>query len=744
MCGRCAQKTAAGSNYCPRCRWTLFSDLPDLLAPGEAPAIELEAPRSGGFLERKKLEHQAASQDKSLKSGAESHINVLEDKLQAAPGDSGVLAALGEWCLLDRQLLRAQALLQKAVENAAPPDALALNNLGLVQARLGFWAPALEALQGAAKASPQDSTIWSNLASVALASGRFDLALEAAQKLQENAGSEAAREEWGEEIATLRGLAHVGKKQWNEARAALNGALHLARARREKAPEEAAGEDADALNNLALAEANAGDLKSAVEHLRAALQAAPGHPRVLNNLGVLALQQGRADVALKYLRLATQIEEELEAPEPARINNLGVALAARGMLDESLEAFVQAGSFESAEFEVLYNLGRALIQWGKPDKGVEALKKAFALDPYNADVHSVLGAAYLLRGQEKLLPEAVKHLKRALQINSAHKVAQINMTLALRESNNEETAGRLLTQTLKSYPRSSEALFLGALMTMMHGGEPGWAAAGGQFQMVYDARPDAIASLHNGALCQFMMGFRDTASGQWAMVSQRDPSFVPAHYMMGLSHAAGARYAEAIKAWLNAVEYEPANVDLQANMGFAYYRQEKWTMALKSFMSAHGLEPGDADLLASLGLSFARAGMFPQAVTAFTQSLAINPRSPVTHSNIGLAYYLQKQIERAIDHWKIVSQLDRSYAEKREEDQDKRFDDSLVSLRPFRWRERVVPTAPSMPPPKMKLLPGFNARRLRPLFREPDAQKSWSRREEMERTQRRIAQLHAK
>jgi len=464
----------------------------------------------------------------------------------------------------------------------------------------------------------------------------------------------------------------------------------------------------------------------------------------LNNMGVLALRQGRADVALKYLRMATQIEEELEAPEPARINNLGVALAARGMLEQSLEAFVLAGSFESAEFEVLYNLGRALIQWGKPDKGVEALKKAFALDPYNADVHSVLGAAYLLRGQEKLLPEAVKHLKRALQINSTHKVAQVNMTLALRESNNEETAGRLLTQTLKSYPRSSEALFLGALMTMMQGGEPGWAAAGGQFQTVYDARPDAMASLHNAALCQFLMGFRDTASSQWAMVSQRDPSFVPAHYMMGLSHAAAARYPEAIKAWLNAIEYEPSNVDLQANMGFAYYRQEKWNAAIKSFMSAHGLEPGDADLLASLGLSFARAGMFPQAVTAFTQSLSINPRSPVTHSNIGLAYYLQKQIERAIDHWKIVSQLDRSYAEKREEDQDKRFDDSLVGLRPFRWRERVVPPAPSLPPPKMKLLPGFNARRLRPLFHDADAQKAWSRREELERTQRRIAQMHAR
>lgn len=737
-CGRCAHKTAPKSNYCPRCRWALFSDLPELLSASEAPAIELEVPRGIGFLERKKLEHQASSQDKSIKLDTESHLNLLEDKLQGLPEDSEILSGLGEWCLLHYEYLRARALFEKAVEHSPRPDASIQNNLGLAQARLGLWAQALESLQAAAHIAPHEKVVWSNLAAVALATRRFDVALEAAQRAQECTGQES--EGWDEEIATMRGLAHVGQKQWGPARQALDEALRCARSRRGKDESQ----DANALNNLALALAEAGDYKSAIEHLSAALHAAPGHPRVLNNLGVMALRQGRADIALKYLRQAGQIEEELEAPEPMRISNMGVALAARGMLDESMAAFGTAGAFEGAEFEVLYNLGRALIQSGVPDKGVEALKRAFALDAHNVDVHTVLGAAYLMRGQEKLLPEAIKHLKRALQLDPAHKVAQVDMTLAMRQGNNQETAERLLGQTLKASPRSAQALFLGAVMTMMRGDAPSWAAAGAQFQMVHEARPDAVASLHNSALCQFLMGFRDTASAQWAVVVQRDPSFVPAHYMVGLSHAASARYAPALEAWAHAVEFEPGNIDLRANMGFVYYRQEKWGAAINSFMAAHRLAPGDADLLASLGLALARAGRFAQAVTVFGQSLSLNPRSPVTHSNIGLAYYLQQQIERAIDHWKIVSQLDRSYAEKREADQDRRFDDSLVSLRPFHWRERVVEVAPTLPPPKMRLLPGFNARRLRPLFADPDAQQAWARRENHERTQRRIAQLHAR
>jgi tetratricopeptide (TPR) repeat protein len=715
----------------------------------------VEAPRHGSFIERRVLDRQVTALDKSLHSEADTRLHALEERLEKSPGDTSAVSHMGEWCLVDRQHLRAQALLQRAVDNSksaggagssSGPDVCSLNNLGVVQAKLGFWSSALEPLQAAARVSPGESAVWSNIAAVSLAASRYDGVLEAAQKLQESVsgedGSEEARAEWAEEIATLRGLAFAGKKQWPEARAALGAALHMVRAHHNGKPEE--GEEADALNNLALAEAGAGEFGTAIEHLRAALHAAPGHPRVLNNLGVLALEQGRADVAHKYLSLAAQIEEELESPEPARIANMGVALAARGALDEALESFQKAGAFESAEFEVQYNLGRALIEWGLADKGVEALRKAFALDPYNADVHTVLGTAYLFKGQEKLLPEAVKHFKRALQLNPQHKVALLNMTLALRESHHEETAAKLLSQTLKQFPTSAPALFLGALMTMERGGEPAFAAAGGQLASVWQARPDALVALYNGALCQFLIGMRDDASNQWGIVAQRDPTFVPAHYMVGMGHAAASRFDKAIAAWAHAVEYEPGSIDLQANMGFAYYRLGKWNNAVKSFMSAHGLDPSDADLLAALGISFARAQMYPQALTAFTQSTNLNPRNAVTHSNIGLAYYLQNKVEDAIVHWKIVSQLDRSYAEKREEEQYKSFDDTQITLRPFRWRERVVWAAPSLPPPRLRLLPGFNSRRLRPLFCDESARKAWAKHEEADKARRKTAHLLAK
>ena len=137
--------------------------------------------------------------------------------------------------------------------------------------------------------------------------------------------------------------------------------------------------------------------------------------------------------ALKILQVARQIEEGSGQREPATYNHLGVTLAALGRLDEALENFENAGSHERAEFEVFYNLGRAYIERGHPDKGIAHLRHAFQVEPNYADLHALLGAAYLLRGRANLLPEAMKHLKRALQLNPRHATAFANLIMALRD-----------------------------------------------------------------------------------------------------------------------------------------------------------------------------------------------------------------------------------------------------------------------------------------------------------------------
>jgi tetratricopeptide (TPR) repeat protein len=388
---------------------------------------------------------------------------------------------------------------------------------------------------------------------------------------------------------------------------------------------------ADALNNLAIVEAAAGDYERAVARLGAALRMEPGNTRVHNNLGVIAYEQGHLPAAYKYLNYARQIEDHNEQVEPETRNHLAVVLSAMGNIDESWQEFQRAGNHERAEFEVWYNLGRAYIEIGKPDRGVNYLRKAFQANPQHPDVHVLLGAAYLLRGNASMRAEALKYLKRALQLQPRHLVAFCDLAMLLCEMDNQDGARLLINQALKAYPRSPELIFLRALVTLDEEEETHMARAGALFNTSLSGRPDMLVSLYDMALCQFVMGLRDAAAQQMEAVTKRDPAFSPAYFMIGVGHAVANRYTEALDAWQKAAQFEPGNPDLQANMGFVYYQRGDWQNAIACYVKAHPRRaPDDADILSCPGAFFRRActRLFARRGEATEMKYRLNPLSP--------------------------------------------------------------------------------------------------------------------
>jgi len=240
------------------------------------------------------------------------------------------------------------------------------------------------------------------------------------------------------------------------------------------------------------------------------------------------------------------------------------------------------------------------------------------------------------------------------------------------------------------------------------------------------------------------MGLRDPASKQLQLAVNRDPAFAPAYYLIGMGHASANRLDEALAAWLMALKYEPDNVDLLANAGYIYFHREEFRASIKHYMQAHQLMPTHAGLLSSLGLAFARAGMLTQAITAFQQSLKINARTPITHSNLGLAYYLFKKVDQAMEQWRVVSQLDAGYASRREEEQYRVYDNSLVEILPLNWPQRLVRLSPALPHAHTRPLPGYNARAYRPVIIDPILQKAAAMKIELDAKRRLLASMNLK
>jgi tetratricopeptide (TPR) repeat protein len=773
ICGRCGHRTAPNSTYCSTCHWTIYVDAPDTTGIANTPPVLAQAqlPAHGGFIARRRQESERSNLESELRALLDAQIAEAEEQLEANPDDAALQRHMGLIALLDGALERANAHFERA-HALAPHDLETHVNYGITLARRGQYQPALTLLEEARQKWPGRPATLFNLALAALGARRPQVVLDAVQELEELwRETPAIAADYHDEAMTARGLALLLENKNHEAHAALQAAAQRqvnldteedeptdpqtpeaeGAATLEYVPFKKEGEattlqlegeaDADLLNNLAIAEAALGRTAQAAARLAVALRLDPAHTPALNNLGVLSYGFGQYQAALKYLQTAHRIEEESGQREPATFNHLGVTLSALGRLDEALEQFEFAGSHERAEFEVFYNLGRAYIERGQPDKGIAHLRHAFELEPNHADLHALLGAAYLLRGRVNLLPEALKHLKRALQLNSRHATAFANLIMALRESGDQNATIRALQSAVKSFPDHPAILFQLAIATALQGGNDDWGKAGTQFGHIFNRRSDLTAALFNEALCQYLMGLRDLASKQLTRAVERDSAFAPAYYLIGMGHAAANRLDEALAAWENALKYEPTNVDVLANIGYVYFHKENFRLAIKYFMQAHQILPAHAGLLASLGLAFARAGMLAQAITAFQHSLKLNTRAPITHSNLGLAYYLFKKVDKAMEQWRIVSQLDSGYASRREEEQYRVYDNSLVEIQPLDWPRRFIHLSPPLPRPHTRLLPGYNARTYRPIVNDPALQKAAAMKQEIERQSRLVAAL---
>jgi tetratricopeptide (TPR) repeat protein len=267
-------------------------------------------------------------------------------------------------------------------------------------------------------------------------------------------------------------------------------------------------------------------------------------------------------------------------------------------------------------------------------------------------------------------------------------------------------------------------------------------SANEQFGAALQTRPDLIAGVYNGALCQYLLGFRESAADLFQVVVTQDSSISMAYYLIGIGHAMGKRYDEALAAWHKALKFEPRSIDLLANIAFAYYKKNEWKQSIKYFQLAHEIDRNDATLLSGMGLSYARAKMFDRAIDAFKRSLQLDPHAASTHSNLGLSYYLAKEVEQAIKHWRLVSQLDASYAKKMEQQEERSFDDSMVDLRPLDWQNRIIRLAPSLPKPRTKLVPGFNMRRRHFIISDPTLKDIYEKKQELDRLNRRHAFLN--
>jgi spermidine synthase len=141
-------------------------------------------------------------------------------------------------------------------------------------------------------------------------------------------------------------------------------------------------------------------------------------------------------------------------PESAEVHDvLGVALASRGALDESLREFREAVRLEPGAAKAQWHLGSALVSSGRREEGLEHLRTSIRLDSTNGQARYDLAIVLLQDGR---LDEAIDHLRATLQLMPNLVGAHNNLGIALASQGKLDEAIRQFQTALALDPDSTE------------------------------------------------------------------------------------------------------------------------------------------------------------------------------------------------------------------------------------------------------------------------------------------------
>jgi predicted O-linked N-acetylglucosamine transferase (SPINDLY family) len=151
-----------------------------------------------------------------------------------------------------------------------------------------------------------------------------------------------------------------------------------------------------------------GNIEQAKQIYRQILQIDPENVNALHLFGVLALQEGRTDLAVDYISQALRL-----APNFAEAHdNLGIALREQGRLEEAVASCRQALSYKPDYAEAHNNLGIALRKQGRLLEAVASCRQALTYKPDYAEAHLNLGDSLYAQGNMKAASESCREVLR--------------------------------------------------------------------------------------------------------------------------------------------------------------------------------------------------------------------------------------------------------------------------------------------------------------------------------------------
>jgi tetratricopeptide (TPR) repeat protein len=354
---------------------------------------------------------------------------------------------------------------------------------------------------------------------------------------------------------------------------------------------------------VALGHHQAGRLDAAEALYRRILKWAPETPDALHLLGVVQLQRGDAQEAVRLIRQAIT----LCASAAAFHNNLGSCLKTLGQAAEATECFRRAITLEPSFADGHNNLGTMLLDSGALIEAESSFRRAMSFAPTSCEVHFNLGIA--LRDMARP-DEAEASFRKVLDINPRHAEARANLASTLLTLGRLEEARKEAEQAVHDAPNSTVALTtLGNALSH----EQDW----------------------------------DRAMGVYRRAIATDPGHAPAHNNLGHALAESGKLEEAVACFQKALSLDLTYADAQSNLGSTLYRLERLDDAGAALSRAIRLTPDKAEPYCILAQVYERQGRVEEAERAFAKAVSLKDDLAQAHVGLGNTFMARGRMEEA-------------------------------------------------------------------------------------------------
>jgi len=335
-------------------------------------------------------------------------------------------------------------------------------------------------------------------------------------------------------------------------------------------------------------------------------------------MGLLKLQQGRAEEACDYLGEAVQISpDQLPA-----LMNYGMALRAAGRPEEALAAFDRALALQPQMAEGFYNRGVALGDLNRYELAVESYERALVLAPELMAAH--VNRAVALAAMRRF-DDAIAGYDRALAMQPNNVPALFHRGLAHRTMKRPEKALADLDRALAVDPSHADARYhRGVVMMDLERAADSLAS----FDAVMGTHHANAEMLNNRGVALWNLKRPAEALESYERALALEPDFAEAWGNRGLALRDLARPDDAVASFDMALRLEPNNTIALNSRGNALRDKKAYEAAIESYSRAIQIRPDYAEAIINRGYTWWALKDFDAGTADVERGLALNPDYP--------------------------------------------------------------------------------------------------------------------